>query len=538
MTLGLKKILAMPDEALVPIGWVREHLSQPVDSEVVAYRLQITVAGAYWAGVIRGEYHAPLARRGPTSHIVPQLVSPDSQPTMPKRWSDKFGTKGVSRVRIFSRPKVSPFIWMEWHTDGKRKTKRLTFRGSPLLADSVEMRNVARDLARSCVETLEEDYKRAFFRSMARNSGGIRPEARALLGLNAGAEAIPKPDEPRVDRGVRDAASITGSGTIGDMLDKWLSREKRDLRHKRSSTKNLKAAMGKDTVVSTLVPDDFDKGIDLMAQRREWKSSTRVRHQNHLRAALKFAKIKLGWDVPDWHRIEVDKRADGSTDHLTYTILEYEALIQKALREGDLRLAALVGICGRFGRRITQTLGISLSDCQRIIMADGVSAIEFTFHLEGEKAREFKDTPYTVAALNAVEHPLAYEAVDRLLETLGVRTSGQLFPSVQLSQSLDEKLPTTRVTYDTALRHLHELEEKADVTTVKNRGFHGLKRFAATYAETEEELRLIARLSNTSYEMLWKRYHKKRGAFVARATRKAQEESLSRRLAEQAKGAA
>ena len=343
MTLDLKKILAMPDEALVPIGWVREYLTQPVDSEVVAYRLQITVSGAYWAGVIRGEYHPPpLARRGPTSHSVPQSVSPEPQPAMPQRWSEKFGTKGVSRVRIFSRPTVSPFIWMEWYTDGTRRTKRLTFEGSPLLAASDEMRTIARDIARACVRELEEDYKVSFFRSMARSAEGIRPEARALLGLNAGAEPLPKPGEGRGDPGTRDAATATGSGTVGDLLDRWLSREKRDLRHKRCSVKNLKAGLGADRVLSTLVPDDIDGAIDLLGRRRGWASSTRVRHQSHMRAALKFAKTKLEWNVPDWDRIEVEKRADGDTDHLTYTILEYGPLPrQKALPQEGLEPSLL-----------------------------------------------------------------------------------------------------------------------------------------------------------------------------------------------------
>ena len=528
---NLKEILAMPDEVLVPIGWVREHLSQPVDPEVVAYQLQITVAGAYWAGVMRGEYHPPpLAKRGPSSQLLPQVGSPAPQLAMPKRWSEKLGTKGVSRVRIFSRPRVSPYIFMEWYTDGTRKTKRLTFNGSPLLADSDEMRRIARDIARACVKQLEDDYKWTVFRSMAHSVEGIHPEARALLGLGRGTEPLPKPNDRRLDPGIRDAAKATGSGTVGELLDRWASREKRDVRHKRTSVRNLKAAIGEDRLLSTLVPNEIDTAIDKMGRDRGWASSTKVRHQNHIRAALRFAKNKLAWQIPDWERVDVDKREDGDTAHLAYTLVEYEALIRTALREGDLRLAALIGICGRFGRRIDQTLSLTLADCRRTVMGDEVPAIEFTFSIEGEKAKAFKDTPYTVAALNSVEHPYAYQAVDRLLQTKGVQTSGLLFPSLQFRLSLNDELSAVQLRYDTALKHFHALEERADVPVVANRGFHGLKRFAATYAENEEELRLIALLSNTDFEMLWKRYHKKRGEFVARATRRAQEESLARKV--------
>ena len=236
---------------------------------------------------------------------------------MPKRWSEKFGTKGISHVRLFSRPHASPFVWMEWYTDGARKTKRLTFEGSPLLADSDEMRTIARDIARSCVRELEEDYKQAFFRSMARSAEGIRPEARALLGLNAGAEPLPNPGERRGDPGTCDAATATGSGTVADLLDRWLKREKRDLRQKGISVRNLKAAIGREIVLSTLVPDDIKDAIDVMARKRGWASSTRVRHQSHMRAALKYGENKLEWTVPDWDQIEVEERSDGNTDHLT-----------------------------------------------------------------------------------------------------------------------------------------------------------------------------------------------------------------------------
>ena len=110
--MDVRTLLDAPPETLVPVGWVREHILPEPDPVLVQYRLALQVASSYWAGVILGELPPPLARAGRIPHGE-RNDHREARRQMSKAWREKFGTKGVSRVTLFTRPGESPYIYIE-----------------------------------------------------------------------------------------------------------------------------------------------------------------------------------------------------------------------------------------------------------------------------------------------------------------------------------------------------------------------------------------------------------------------------------------
>ena len=158
-----------------------------------------------------------------------------------------------------------------------------------------------------------------------------------------------------------------------------------------------------------------------------------------------------------------------------------------------------------------------------------VEALEFRFPWSTEKAKEFKDAKHTIVRLNEVEHTLQFRIVNLLLQTRGVQESGLLFPSMPVGGTLGDKARSVSISQTSMRKYLRKVEDEAHVQSIPKRAYHGLKRLAVTRCESEEEMELIRRLSNTSREMVMS-YHKRLGTFENQSTLKAQEESLRERL--------
>ena len=547
--LELAKLLSLPPETLIPVKWVREHLIPEPNPLLVQLGVAIEVASSYWAGVIEGEFPLPLSRPGRIKHDAQNINHAPVQDMARRKWTEKFGDKGRSRVTIFNRPKVSPFIYIEWWKDGRRLTRRLTVNGAPV-PDEEEARRVAREVARATVDKLEEKAKRDFWMSIAARPGDIPEAARELLSEFV---SLP-PSPPQVGSpGVEVAASVLRSGTVEALFDRWLESQKKDKKTKRIAARQWKEALGPSTVLKTLTPDVVNRKALALSRSKGWADKTLANRVRHLQMALEYARSYLEWEGPNPKRIEVPELELPDTEHLTYSATEYDAILQTALevaRSGPsanghedvdsdayptaceaLRVGAAVAITATFARRIEQTLSLTTTQVTKTKLLGNVDALEFSFPRPTEKAKRFKDAKNTVATLNRVQHPLEYRIVESLLTCRGVETSGLLFPSVPHGSSLSDKLPPVRVTQDTMREYLLKVEAAAAVPSVPKRAYHGLKRFSATQCETPDDLQHLAKLSNTSESTLL-RYHKKLGTFVNRNTRRSEEERLRAELEE------
>lgn len=541
--MDVRALLEAPPETLVPVGWIREHLLPAPDPVLVRYRLALEVASLYWAGVIRGELPPPLAPAGRIAHGDGNDHH-EAHPPMPNAWREKFGTKGVSRVTLFTRPGESPFIYIEWWRNGKRVTRRLECGGFPV--DDV---SVARALARETVQKLEDRAKEEFWMSMASKPDLVPESVKRMLGIPSARPGTER--APTLQSGIEIAAQAMESATVGDVFDRWLAVQDADLKAKGISAKQWKAALGHTTLLASVTSGDLLEKVRQTSAARGWSDKTRWNKIQHLSMAMKYARDHLNLKAPDPDSLPFSKPELPDTEDVTYSSEDFDILLRTALdiaeTEGSgypgascdsstaltpsqaILVAGALSICGTFGRRIDQTRKMTTAKIEKVKMLGKIRGLEFQFPRETEKGARFKDAKFTVATINEKQHPLQYRAVEILLGTRGVQTSGLLFPSVPWGKSIQDKLSRRSVTQDTLRTYLRKLERTSGVEEVEDRAFHGLKRLAATRCETEKELELLVLTSNTSIDTL-KNYHKKLGTFSNEITRQAQEESLRRAI--------
>ena len=499
--------------ALIPIEWVRRYLLPEPDPALVAFRVAVQVSADYWAGVIQGRF--PVPYRQPTDRAHgggDQILEPT--PGMSK-WRKKFGRKGVSRVTLYTR-KNSPFVYMEWWIGGRRQARRVTLEGIP-----IQDRRLAEEIALRTVERLESEARRDAWLALSSRPQGVSPEVLELL-----------TDGPGNSEGLHAAARselavATGSsGTVTEMFDRWMSIQDADMKGKRVSQKCWVHSLGPTTSVIQLTPDDINQAVKKTAEAKSWSPKSTHNRVQHLRMALTYAADDCGWTVPAASRVLLPDLEIPDTEHLTYSQEEYEAILRAALERRELRLAVAVAIGGTHGRRIEQTLHVEAIQVERTHL-NGVPAYRIMYARLTEKARAFKDAKYTVAHINQLQHPLEFQAIEALTGTKAVVHSGLLFPSIPIGKSIDNHVPRRRVTQNTMRKYLRKAEARAGIAEIGGRAFHGLKRLAATRCKTEEELRLVSRISNTDYETLL-RYHKQRGTFENAATKEAEAQALAK----------
>ena len=531
--MDITAILQSPPETLVPVGWVRDHLLPEPNPELVRFLLSIEVAGAYWAGVIRGEIAAPLAGAGRLAHGE---FKEHQQPSrnMPK-WREKYGEKGRSRVTVFTRPDESPYVYIEWWSDGKRKVRRLDIQGVP-----VTNPRVARLVALVAVNRLEASYTEDFWKAMP-SLPEISADVSRILGI----------PEDR-DRPVAPAASQPGtaSGTVGELFSRWYSMQEANLKKKSIARRHWEEAFDSETVVAGLRPADVNETIKLVAKKKEWSVKTIANYASILVMAFTYARDQLQWKGPAPDLIKVPKVKIPDTGALTYEESEYQDLLDVVLRvitrmkteqldrierrnvDTCLLAGGALSICGTIARRVEQVISTEVGSVERrklVVEDNEINVLEFRFPLTSEKAERFQDADFTVAWISDLEHPKEYMILTALLDTKAVQESGLLFPSLPRIRSLDDSLPSASIAQNTIRRYLRQVETEAGVPSIKNRGFHGLKRLAATRCKTEEELELVALVSNTSMTML-ERYHKKLGTFKNDHTRRTQLNSIRRQM--------
>ena len=545
--MDVRTLLDAPPETLVPVGWVREHILPEPDPVLVQYRLALQVASSYWAGVILGELPPPLARAGRIPHGE-RNDHREARRQMSKAWREKFGTKGVSRVTLFTRPGESPYIYIEWWRDGKRIARRLECDGVPVSDVSV-----ARSVARETVEKLEDKVKEEFWMKMASKPDLIPDSVKEMLGAPATSRRseFARGGGP----GTEAAARVTNSGTVEDMFDRWMAVQEADMKAKTISVKQWKEALGCTTILSSLKPADLDDAVKKTTEKHKWAEKTRFNKIRHLRMALTYARNRMLLECPDPEELDCPKPNHPDTEALTYSDQDYDQLLSTALRIANselplgpetgsdgseiltpsqaLLVAGALSVCGTFGRRINQTRTMTTSGVKRVTLLKEIPGFEFQFPRATEKCARFQDAKYTVATLNATQHPLQYQAVERLLATPGVQTSGLLFPSVPYGKSIMDCLSPTFVGQDTLREYLRKLERVSGVEHVEGRAYHGLKRLAATRCKTMKELKTLSLTSNTALKTL-EGYHKRLGTFSNVATRLAQEEALKKSLEEEA----
>lgn len=165
---------------------------------------------------------------------------------------------------------------------------------------------------------------------------------------------------------------------------------------------------------------------------------------------------------------------DEDNSEFAYETVEVHTLLP-ALEELDLR----AWVCGELayigGRRITaiRTLSSSCYRSESRIMP-GAGVVEFgvvTFPAKTDKARK-KGEVYLVGPPK--------RAIEALLATTAVQTSGHLFPKGELDSHEPPPLP---ITEKVLRRWLRQAEDECGVARVEGRSYHAFKRAFATDAE-------------------------------------------------------
>jgi len=136
-------LLSAPPETLIPVGWVREHLLPEPPAELVAYRLAVATAGAFYAAVARGDIPQALCKRGAAAHTGVTVEETNPTPDMPQQFSKSLGERGA-RVRVWTRPNTSVY-YMDY-TDDNGERQRPAIR-DPLTGIGVTNKQLALDIA-------------------------------------------------------------------------------------------------------------------------------------------------------------------------------------------------------------------------------------------------------------------------------------------------------------------------------------------------------------------------------------------------------
>lgn len=374
-----------------------------------------------------------------------------------KLWRYITGEKGVNRIRVYERRPGGP-ISVEWYDREGRHQQSLTrLSGVPLLADSEENRELAKELA----------DRMAAAQRRAREAD----QAHKLLGLPA----------PR---------------TLGQLLQRyeddhpdWSPGHKRDQVVNR---RYWEERIGADRLLTSISPSLAANIIETDAARikKGFSPRTQEKRIRYLKDAFNYARRHLKW-IDEKDDLAALKTPSTDGDSKPYSREEVQKILLASNRV-DRRCAAAAYIAAVSGRRL---------DAIRTLPASAYRAMDFegepvgviSFPGETDKARRTGQV-YFVGQ--------AKEAIERLLETPAVQATGNMFPSGDLE---DPKPRKVRVSQNTLRDMLREAEELAGVESIEGRAYHGFKRRFAT-----EALRLdpqaASKQAGTTLEMLRKVY--------------------------------
>lgn len=209
-------------------------------------------------------------------------------------------------------------------------------------------------------------------------------------------------------------------------------------------------ALGGGTIIYEVTEADVEREIRKAASARDWSPRTQQKYLRYIMATFRYAHRKLRWlrEEHSLSGVTVPKPDRGgpsySTEDLTSRMLPTAPGV-------DLRAAGMLEVAYDTQARSRAILHLQIEDLDGDLL---------TFRAEYDKAGKTR-----VAVLS----PSARRAIERVVR--------ELRPSRWIFESDGE-----RMSYDTALGLLRQVEEAAGVPHVKGRGWHAVKRRAVTDA--------------------------------------------------------
>ena len=392
---------------------------------------------------------------------------------MSELWRQTVGIKGLNRITVYERVPDGPIQVLWYDKFGMHRETLTNVEGVPLF-DKPAATELAEDMA-------------------ARQREKREAPLRALLNV---------PD--------RHTVGELFARIFRDQADGWSKKRKRDQRRYR---KFWETALGLNTEITTLLPADVANAVkaenkarvkanDPRPARRPWELKTQNHYLNAAVAAWNYAARQLKWITPA-QNLEAVKRhqVDEDNTEIAYETAEVHSLLP-TLEEIDPR----AWVCGELayigGRRITaiRTLPSTCYRTESRIMPDA-GAVEFgvvTFPAKTDKARK-KGEVYLVGPPK--------RAIEALLATPAVQTSGHLFPKGELGSIEPPPLP---ITEKVLRRWLRQAEKECGVAQVEERSYHAFKRAFAT--DAEGSLEGASAQSGTTRETLLKIYRQPKPA--------------------------
>jgi len=351
-----------------------------------------------------------------------------------KLWRFIAGERGVNRIRVYERRPGGP-ISVEWYDRDGRHQKTLTkLTGIPLLASDPGDRELAKELAER----------------MAAAQRKKREEQRLHV-----LTGIPAPRTP------------------GESLDEyeeahpdWSPGHSRD---QRVNKQYWLERIGADRVLTSISPALVAQTVANDAARSEkgFSKRTQAKRLRYMKDAFTFARKKLKW-ITEQDDLSALDTPNPRGESKPYTLEEVRAILA-ATERVDYRCSAAAYIAAVSGRRIDaiRTLDASAYTVEQHGGED-VGVIQFPG--DTDKARR-TGRVYLVGRAKA--------AVERLLNTPAVKTTGLMFPSGDLNRLHP---PKVRVGQTLLREWLREAEKLAGVESVPGRAYHGFKRRYATEA--------------------------------------------------------
>lgn len=376
------------------------------------------------------------ARRRRSPHL--ELVQHEAEPA-PKRdrrpWPYSVGSRGVNRVRVYSRDD-SQVCQVEWWDDRGRQQRSLR----TVLGEAVTDKTLARDIAEAMSAAQKAKRNRA---------------AAALVFGSAGKSLNYLLKELHEQKLGQKKWTKKYAGSQERHRTFWLELLGKDMPLVQVHRQPLRAMLN----------EHGAKQVDKKGKPAPWSERTKQSYMRYLVDAFIYGRDVLKI-IDSRHDLSGHELPTPNKKGPSYTEEEYQKLLP-ALWKVDPR-AWLVGEAyDQAGRRKNATRNLRVEDVRFATLSteDGpVRAAILTYRAGSDKVRKAGEA--VLVGEETLERLLA------LMDQPAVRASGYLLPAGDLSSSKAKK----PIREETLNRMLHEAEKKAEIPHVKGRAYHAGKR--------------------------------------------------------------